>query len=130
MLNIERENMEEKETTTPTSEAPPEPNRQPSTLSPPGYLAVVLIAALVGSIASTVAVGLYDRFYAQKVVAVDLKGFIQRQRDMLVEGKIEEQGLRDSFDRMEAVFDRIPANHVVILKEVVLRNGRDLQLEP
>lgn len=122
--------MEEKETTTPTSEAPPEPNRRPSALSPPGYLAVVLIAALVGSAASTVAVGLYDRFYAQKVVVVDLKGFIQRQRDLLVEGKIEEQGLRDSFDRMEAVFDRIPANHVVILKEVVLRNGRDLQLEP
>ena len=130
MLNIERENMEEQEPTTPTSEAPLESHRRQKPLSPPGYLGVVLIAALVGSATSTVAVGLYDRFYAQKVVAVDLKGFIQRQRDLLVEGKIEDQGLRDSFDRMEAVFDRIPANHVVILKEVVLRNGRDLQLEP
>jgi len=130
MKNIKRENMEEKESTTPTSEAPPEPHRRPSALTPPGYVAVVLIAALIGSIASTVAVGLYDRFYAQKVIAVDLKGFIQRQRDMLVEGKVDDQGLRDSFDRMEAAFDRIPANHVVILKEVVLRNGRDLQLEP
>ena len=130
MLNIEGENMEEQETTTPTSEAPLESHRRQKPLSPPGYLAVVLIAALVGSAASTVAVGLYDRFYAQKVIAVDLKGFIQRQRDMLVEGKVDDQGLRDSFDRMEAAFDRIPANHVVILKEVVLRNGRDLQLEP
>ncbi|MFH7319293.1 hypothetical protein ACHHRT_01640 [Desulfurivibrio sp. D14AmB] len=96
----------------------------------PGYLEVITLTVLISLMTVTLAVGLYDQRYAQKVVAVDFKGFIQEQRDRLLAGEIDDNGLRAALDSLEVSLTSVPGNHVVILKEVVLRNAQDIELKP
>lgn len=103
---------------------------RPNSGSVPGFAQTALVALFVGLATATLAIGVYDRYFAQKIVAVDLKGYVQRQRDLLLAGKIDDEGIRRAFDRLETVLTEIPGNHVVILKEVVLRNGKDIEIEP
>lgn len=98
--------------------------------SGPTFLLTGIIALFVGLAAATLTVGVYDRYYAQKILAVDLKGYVQHQRDLLLAGKIGDEDIRRAFDRLEETLTGIPGNHVVILKEVVLRNGKDIEIKP
>jgi len=65
----------------------------------------------------------YDRLYAQKVVAVDIKGYIAKQRDNYLAGKLNDEELKRSFDRLESVITTIPKNRVVIMGDAVVRNA-------
>ncbi|WP_246562040.1 hypothetical protein [Geobacter grbiciae] len=69
----------------------------------------------------------YDRWYAQKVVAVDIKGYIAQQRDNYLAGKLSDDDLRKSFDRLEAVITSIPKNRVVIMGDAVVRNAETVK---
>lgn len=80
--------------------------------------------SLVSSVAT---VALYDRYLAQKVVTMDLKGYIRQQRDRVLAGELDEEGLRKSLDALEAALLAVPANQTVLLKDVVLRNGREIK---
>lgn len=94
----------------------------------PGYLEVILIALIIAMITATLVIGTYDRRYAQKIVTVDLKGYIQEQRDRLLAGEIDDDGLRAALDHMETTLAATPDNHVLILNEVVLRNAKAIDL--
>ena len=50
----------------------------------------------------------YDRYFAQKIVALDVKGYIAKQRDLFLAGKINEDQLKNSFDRLERIKEKIP----------------------
>lgn len=93
------------------------PKRQPSTLTLIGICLVVSLGASLATIA------VYDRWYAQKVVAVDIKGYIAQQRDNYLAGKLNDDDLRKSFDRLEAVITSIPKNRVIIMGDAVVRNA-------
>lgn len=93
------------------------PKRQPSTLTLIGICLVVSLGASLATIA------VYDRWYAQKVVAVDIKGYIAQQRDNYLAGKLSDEELRKSFDRLEAVITSIPKNRVIIMGDAVVRNA-------
>ena len=58
---------------------------------------------------------------------MDLQGYIRDQRDKAVSGEISDEELRENIDAMEAALLAVPANHTVIMKEVVLRNGREIR---
>ncbi|BCO09269.1 hypothetical protein GF1_16450 [Desulfolithobacter dissulfuricans] len=97
--------------------------------SRPGYAAVIGISLLTAVVTATVTVAVYDTRYAQKVVAMDLKGYVKTQRDRLLAGEIDDEGLRASFDAMEQALLNVPPNHTVILKEVVLRNAPEVTVD-
>lgn len=65
----------------------------------------------------------YDRLCAQKIVALDVKGYIAEQRDLFLAGKINEDQLKKSFDRLEQVKERVPKNRVIILGDVLVRKN-------
>lgn len=94
-----------------------QPKRQPGLLS---ILALCLGVSFGASLATIIG---YDRWYAQKVVAVDLKGYIAQQRDNYLNGKINDDELKKSFDRLETVITAIPKNRVVIMGDAVVRNA-------
>lgn len=97
------------------------PKRQPSTLTLIGICLVVSLGASLATIA------VYDRWYAQKVVAVDIKGYIAQQRDNYLAGKLNDDDLRKSFDRLEAVITSIPKNRVIIMGDAVVRNAETVK---
>ena len=90
----------------------------------PGYLEVVLIALVVAGINLFA----YDRWFVPRVVACDLKGYLRAQQALLASGEITEAQWQQGLDRLEQVFREQPSNRTILLKEVVLKNGREPEL--
>ena len=90
----------------------------------PGYLEVLLIALAV----TCITLFAYDRWFAPRVVAFDLKGYLRTQQALLASGEITEAQWQQGLDRLEQVFRAQPPNHTILLKEVVLKNGREPEL--
>jgi len=90
-------------------------------------VATVLIAMAVSFVTAMGVVAFYDQRYAQKIVTMDLQGYIRAQRDKTVAGEISDEELRRNIDAMEATLLAQPPNHIVLLKEVVLRNAREIK---
>jgi len=65
----------------------------------------------------------YDNYFAQKIVALDVKGYITEQRDLYLGGKITDAELKESFDRLEKVKEKVPKNKVIILGDVLVRKN-------
>lgn len=106
---------------TPKTYPKEQPKRQPSTLALIGACLVISLGASLATIAG------YDHWYAQKVVAVDIKGYIAQQRDNYLAGKLSDEELRKSFDRLEAVITSIPKNRVIIMGDAVVRNAETVK---
>ena len=98
-----------------------QPKRQTGTLALIGACLVISLGASLATIAG------YDHWYAQKVVAVDIKGYIAQQRDNYLAGKLSDEELRKSFDRLEAVITAIPKNRVIIMGDAVVRNAETVK---
>ena len=91
---------------------------------PPGYLEVLLIALVVAGITLFA----YDRWFVDRVVAFDLKGYLRAQQALLTSGEITEAQWQQGLDRLEQVFREQPPNRTILLKEVVLKNDREPEL--
>jgi len=89
------------------------------------FMTTVLICAAVSA---GMIVG-YDRWFAQKIVALDVKGYIAEQRDLFISGKIDEEQLKRNFDRLERVKENVPGNRVIILGDVLVRKNVEV-IEP
>jgi hypothetical protein len=70
----------------------------------------------------------YDRYFAQKIVAVDLKGFLEEQRDQFLGKKINEEQLKANIDVMEGKIKSMPKNKIMILGDVVV--GKTETIKP
>ena len=89
----------------------------------PTVLPMVALCVAISCCASLIVIYGYDRWYAQKIVAVDIKGYIARQRESYLAGKMTDDELKKSFDRLESVITAIPRNRVVIMGDAVVRNA-------
>ena len=87
-----------------------------------GVPALVCISLLIALITSFASLYSYDRWFALKIVAVDIRGYIAQQRDNYLAGKMTEDELKRSFDRLERVVIAIPKNKVVIMGDAAVRN--------
>ena len=90
----------------------------------PGYLEVLLIVLAV----TFIALFAYDRWFVPRMVACDLKSYLRTQQALLASGEITEAQWQQGLDRLEQVFRAQPPNHTILLKEVVLKNGREPEL--
>lgn len=101
------------------------PKEQPK--RPPRLIPILALCLAVSFGASLATICGYDRWYAQKVVAVDIKGYIAEQRDNYLAGKINDDELKKSFDRLESVITAIPRNRVIIMGDAVVRNAETVK---
>ena len=90
----------------------------------PGWLAMAAISLLVSMLMSAGSVYVYDRFYAQKIVAVDIKGYIATQRDLYLSGKETGKEFRANIDKLAAAVKSIPKNRVAIMGDAVINNAK------
>ncbi len=81
------------------------------------HVAVLVILVSLGSSIATVAA--YDRYVAQKVVAVDVSGFLQEQRDLVLAKKITMDGFKANLERYIGALKSQPKNRVLILEDVI-----------
>ena len=97
--------------------------------SSPGYLEIIAIALIIAVITATVITGLYDRRFSQKIKVVDLKNYIKTQKALMLAGEKTEEQWQAGLDALEKTLQNEPANHVIILKEVVLRNADEISVK-
>jgi hypothetical protein len=90
-------------------------------------LPVVAFCVAISLAASLTTLYGYDRWYAQKIVAVDIKGYIAQQRDNYLAGKLNDDELKRSFDHLERIITTIPRNRVVIMGDAVVRNAETIK---
>jgi hypothetical protein len=91
---------------------------------PVAFMPVIVICLLTSLLSSAMAIVVYDRFFSLRIDAIDIKGYIDEQREKYVAGKINDDELRRSFDRLEDATRNIPSNHAVIMGDAVVRNVR------
>jgi len=88
---------------------------------------LVLINLLLSIAASSAAISVYDRYFAVKVVSLDLKGYIGRLRDDYGSNKITQEQFKQRLDHLENLVGRLPENYVVLTSDVVVRNAQKIQ---
>ena len=93
-----------------------------------GLMSWVMIALLM-FMSSTASIMIYDRYYAQKLVAFDLQEYLTKQRMALQNNQITEKQIGENLDVLKAKLDTMPKNQAVITADVVLRNIQLLNLE-
>jgi hypothetical protein len=84
----------------------------------------VIYAILLNLIVSATTVFIYDQYFAQKVVVFDRNGYRDQQKKLFFAGKITEEELFMSLDRVEELMRRENANTVILNAEAVIRNGK------
>ncbi len=82
-----------------------------------------VMTAMVSLAMSVLSVLVYDHFFATKILAVDLKGFVAAQRDLFVAGRLTEEQFMNNMDELEKVIAGARDNQVVIMREAVVRNA-------
>lgn len=93
-----------------------------------GWLSCFALCLIISLAVSAATLFAYDRWWAQKIVAVDMKGYITLQRYKYKDGKINDEDLRKAFDRLEQMMNTIPGNRVVIMGDTAIRNAEVFNL--
>jgi hypothetical protein len=88
----------------------------------------IAVCLLISVASSAATLFCYDHWLAQKIVAVDMKGYITLQRYKYKDGKINDEDLRKAFDKLELVMNNIPKNRVVIMADTAIRNAEVFKL--
>ena len=101
-----------------TTEVSPAGQEQPPAMGfTKTYLTVlVIVVSLMSSLATVIA---YDRFMAQKVVAVNVNEFLQEQKDLVLANKITVDDFKANLERYMAAMKNQPKNRVLILEDVI-----------
>ena len=100
--------------------------KNPSKKLTVGYLDVVVIALIVAFLAVTA----YDKFFASKVVVVDLTSFVKEQKELFMQGRIGEADVAERLAQFQKFVKKQPQNQTVIIKDIVLANGREISFSP
>ena len=82
-------------------------------------LTLAVVASLFTSILSIVT---YDHYFAQKVVAVDIKSFIEDKKTDYIAGRLDDAGLKKEMDKLETTVASIPKNKAVLMGDLVVKN--------
>jgi hypothetical protein len=69
----------------------------------------------------------YDKFFAQKIVSLDVKGYLKEQRDLFVARKIDEEQFRRNLDALEEVVKSTPRNKVIIMGDAVVGHAETVK---
>ena len=114
--------MSDHDVTAPTPLPVPQPAEPPKRH---GNGRTLLVATVLSLSLTLTGLYLYDLKFAQKLMVFDMSAFLNEQRTLLVAGKTEESDRR--FNELETYLNNLPANHVVLLKSVAVRNATEIK---
>lgn len=84
-------------------------------------VSLFMLALLLNVAVSAATVAVYDHFFTQKIVAMDLRGFVQQQQELFTAGRLSQRQYEANMDRFEAKLDSLPKNTVVLMAESSIR---------
>ena len=84
---------------------------------------MVIVVSILCSSATT---AVYDRFFAQKIVKVNMQQYLANQRELYFAGKLSKEEVVDNLGRYINNIKNQPKNKVVILEDVVASGAEKL----
>lgn len=85
-----------------------------------------VITVIISAFLSILSVLVYDRYYATKIVTVDVRGFMEEQKKRYLAGAIGDRELKEGIEALQAAISGTPSNKVILMGEVVVRNAENL----
>jgi hypothetical protein len=64
----------------------------------------------------------------QNIVGVDVKGFLEKQKIGMVNGKISEEQFKANMDKLEVLVNDLGKRKVVLMSDVILRGAEIVEL--
>lgn len=68
----------------------------------------------------------YDKFFAQKIAALDVKGYLEEQRNLFVARKIDEEQFKRNLDALEKAVKNAPRNKVIIMGDAIVGHAETI----
>ncbi|OPY85425.1 MAG: hypothetical protein A4E71_02089 [Smithella sp. PtaU1.Bin162] len=65
----------------------------------------------------------------QNIIGVDIKGFLEKQKVGMVNGKISEEQFKANMDKLEAVVNDLGKRKVVLMSDVILRGAEIVDIQ-
>ena len=87
------------------------------------------ITVLLCAIVSLSTVIIYDRYFAQKIVSIDIRSYMDEQRSQYLAGKISNEQLEKNINYIQQVISALPNNNVVLMGDAVVKNAKIIKLE-
>lgn len=78
---------------------------------------------------SVLAIGVYDRYFAQKVAVIDVNKYIASLKEGYVAGKIDNEALEQAPKKIERAVNAVGSNTTILIGEAVLKNGKYIKIE-
>jgi len=107
-----------------SDDAPRQKEQRPKAQAGKGIVAMMIVVSLLSS---TVAVAVYDRFFAQKIVTINLRQYMENQRDLYLSGKLTADQVKQNLDGFIASVKAAPKNKVILLEDVVANSTEKLE---
>jgi hypothetical protein len=78
---------------------------------------------------SILTIGVYDRYFAQKIVVLDVNRYIASLKADYVAGKINNEALDQAPKKIQRAVEAVGSNTTILVGEAVLKNGKYLKIE-
>ncbi len=117
-----------------TVENNPEGGKKKNTFNAVSFIMCILICLIV----SVSSLAVYDRYYSQKIVYIDIKAFMDDQRAKYIAQKITGDKFKNNVDHIKEIVEKLPGNYVVMLNlpaeggasgRIIVRNAVTVELE-
>ncbi len=92
-------------------------------------LCVIALCLCMNTVLSVITVSIYDRYYAQKVAVVDIRGYLIDRKNMFLTGRITEKEFAESADNIEKVLRKTNNRTVVLMGDAVVRNAEKITID-
>lgn len=83
-------------------------------------------ATVISLVMSAISLFVYDHFYAPKIVALDIKGYMAEQRTLYLSGKIDDAILKKNLDNLQLKIAGMPKNKTIIMGDVIVSQTETL----
>jgi len=95
------------------------------------YLIVVFAFNLL---MTTVSLCIYHHYVVKpnqdsaKIVGVDLKGYLEKQKNGMINNRITEEQFKANMDKLEATVNELGKTKIVLMADVILRGAEIIEL--
>lgn len=83
----------------------------------------VLTTLALSFTVSAATIWVYDRHFAQKIVTFDMNSYLADQKNLYVNGKLDDKELEAELKAVADIINSLPGNHVVLVSDVVLKGA-------
>ncbi len=95
-----------------------------------GYSVRMLALCLcMNSVLSVLTFSIYDKYFAQKVAVVDIRGYLMDRKNMFLAGRITEKEFAESVDNIENALRKTNNRTVVLMGDAVVRNAEKITID-